>query len=108
VTALTRELALQSQLVARDGEHWMLRVDRSSLHTPLTHDRLTQALQAEGLAQRISVEVGTVRDTPARRLAALADAAQRAAEERARADPFVQRLMRDFGATIVPASVRPQ
>ncbi len=107
VSALTRELALQSQLLARDGDHWMLRVERSALNTPTTHERLTQALQAEGLAQRISVEVGRVSDTPARRLAALADAAQREAEARAHADPFVQRLMRDFGATIVPSSVRP-
>jgi hypothetical protein len=34
VTALVRELALQSQLVARDTGHWMLRVERESLNQP--------------------------------------------------------------------------
>ena len=40
VTALVRELALQSQLVARDEGHWMLRVERESLNQPASRERL--------------------------------------------------------------------
>ena len=38
ITALVRELALQSQLVARDGAHWLLRVERESLNQPTARD----------------------------------------------------------------------
>jgi DNA polymerase-3 subunit gamma/tau len=49
---------------------------------------------------------------PARRTAAVLEAAaraerQREAEREIGADPFVQSLIRDFGASIVPGSVRP-
>jgi len=107
VTALVRELALQSQLLARDGDHWLLRVERESLNQPATRERLRSALATAGHAERLSVEIGSVTDTPARR-----NAAQENAElERARAvvmnDPFVQTMVRDHGAKIVPGSIRP-
>jgi DNA polymerase-3 subunit gamma/tau len=107
VTALVRELALQSQLVARDEDHWMLRVERESLNQPGSRERLRQALHAAGHAVNISVEVGPVTDSPARRVAAAQARRQRAAEEVIRNDPFVQAMMRDFGARIVPGSVKP-
>ncbi|EJE53734.1 DNA polymerase III, subunit gamma/tau, partial [Acidovorax sp. CF316] len=48
ITALVRELALQSQLVARDGAHWLLRVERESLNQPTARERLRSALEAGG------------------------------------------------------------
>lgn len=75
ITALVRELALQSQLVARDGAHWLLRVERESLNQPTARERLRAALEAAGYATQISVEVGRVIDSPARRNAG-ADAAK--------------------------------
>ena len=107
VTALVRELALQSQLVARDDDHWMLRVERESLNQPGSRERLRQALHGAGHAVNISVEVGPVTDSPARRVAAAQARRQRAAEEVIRNDPFVQAMMRDFGARIVPGSIKP-
>jgi len=107
VTALVRELALQSQLVGRDQEHWMLRVERESLNQPAARDRLKAALQGAGHAVSLSVEVGMVTDSPARRNAAAAAEKQRAAEEIILCDPFVQDMMRDFGAKIVPGSIKP-
>jgi DNA polymerase III subunit gamma/tau len=107
VTALVRELALQSQLVARDEAHWMLRVERESLNQPTSRERLQNALAAAGHAVSLSVEVGAVTDSPARRLAAAAAEKQRAAEAIIQADPFVQQMMRDFGAKIVPGSIKP-
>ena len=106
VTALVRELALQSQLVARDDGQWLLRVERESLNQPTARERLTAALQAHGHAVRLAVEIGAVSDSPARRLAAEAQRRQAEAEATILADPFVQTMMRDFGGTIVPGSLK--
>ncbi len=107
VTALVRELALQSQLVARDTDQWILRVERESLNQSGSRDRLATALQAAGHAVRLVVEVGRVTDSPARRNAAQAAERQLAAEKIIFGDPFVQTMMRDFGAKIVPGSIKP-
>jgi DNA polymerase-3 subunit gamma/tau len=107
ITALVRELALQSQLVARDTGHWLLRLERESLNQPVARERLQAALQAAGHAVSLSVEIGAVTDSPARRNAAAAAERQRAAEEIIHNDPFVQQMMRDFGAKIVPGSIKP-
>jgi DNA polymerase III subunit gamma/tau len=107
ITALVRELALQSQLVARDEGHWMLRVERESLNQPTSRERLKQALQAAGHDVTLTVEVGAVSDSPARRIAAAQAEQQRAAEAVIHNDPFVQAMMRDFGARIVPGSIKP-
>jgi DNA polymerase-3 subunit gamma/tau len=107
IAALVRELALQSQLVARDTDQWLLRVERESLNQPGTRDRLATALQGAGHAVRLVVEVGRVGDSPARRNAAAAAERQLAAEKIIFDDPFVQSMMRDFGAKIVPGSIKP-
>ncbi len=107
VTALVRELALQSQLMARDEGHWMLRVERESLNQPASRERLTTALNAAGHEVSLSVEVGPVTDSPARRNTVAAEQKQKAAEEVIHGDPFVQAMMRDFGAKIVPGSIKP-
>jgi len=107
ITALVRELALQSQLVARDTDQWLLRVERESLNQPGSRERLTAALQTAGFGVRLMVEVGRVTDSPARRNAALAAERQLGAEKIIFDDPFVQTMMRDFGAKIVPGSIKP-
>jgi DNA polymerase-3 subunit gamma/tau len=107
VTALVRELALQSQLVARDTDQWLLRVERESLNQTTSRERLQAALRAAGHAVTLAVEIGAVQDSPARRNAAAAAARQKAAEEAIHTDPFVQQMMRDFGARIVPGSIKP-
>ncbi|MDA8443701.1 DNA polymerase III subunit gamma/tau [Paracidovorax valerianellae] len=107
ISALVRELALQSQLVARDAGHWLLRVERESLNQPVARERLRAALEAAGHATQISVELGVVIDSPARRNAAAAAERQRVAEEIVHSDPYVQALVRDFGAKIVPGSIKP-
>ena len=107
ITALVRELALQSQLVARDGGHWLLRVERESLNQPSARERLRAALEAAGLARQIGVEVGVVSDSPARRNAAAAAERLRQAEEIVQNDTFVRSMVHDFGAKIVPGSIQP-
>jgi len=107
VVALARELALQSQLVGRDTDQWILRVERESLQQPGSRERLALALQGIGHAVTLVVEIGRVSDSPARRNAAASAERQLAAEKVIFEDPFVQTMMRDFGAKIVAGSIKP-
>ena len=107
IAAMVRELALQSQLVARDTDQWILRVERESLNQSASRERLGAALQAAGHPVRLMVEIGRVTDSPARRNVALAAERQLAAEKIIFDDPLVQTLMRDFAAKIVPGSIKP-
>jgi DNA polymerase-3 subunit gamma/tau len=107
ITALVRELALQSQLVARDVDQWMLRIERESLNHPASRERLQTALAAAGHGQvRLQIELGPVLDCPAKRLAVVAAAKMVAAQELIENDPLVQTMVRDFGARIVPGSLQ--
>ena len=107
IGAMVRELALQSQLVARDLGQWLLRVERESLNQPGSRDRLTLALKDAGFDVALAVEVGRVTDSPGRRNAQASAERQVAAEQLIYATPLVQTLMRDFGARVVPGSIRP-
>ncbi|MBL0946501.1 MAG: hypothetical protein IBJ04_19480 [Hydrogenophaga sp.] len=107
IAALVRELALQSQLLSHDGPRWVLRIERESLNQGNNRERLAAALQSIGHAVELVVEPGVVVDSPARRNAAEAERRQREAEQQILADPFVQTMMRDFGGTIVPGTLKP-
>ncbi len=109
VAALTRELGLQSELRSQAEGLWTLRVERESLNQTAAREKLQTALQTHvgDAALKLAVEVGPVTDTPARRNAAAQAERQRAAEEMIQNDPLVQDLMRDWGARIVPGSIRP-
>jgi DNA polymerase III subunit gamma/tau len=107
INALVRELGLQSQLVARDTDTWMLRVERESLNSNTSRERLQKALETAGYPVRLTVEVGRVQDSPAKRNAAAAAQRQAGAEAIILNDAYVQSLMRDYGAKIVPGSIKP-
>lgn len=107
ISALVRELALQSQLVTRDSDHWQLRVENETLNHSATKERLQAALHAAGHgAVKLHIEMNTVTDSPAKRLAILAAAKMVAAQELIENDPLVQAMVRDFGAKIVPGSIQ--
>jgi len=107
ITALVRELALQSQLLAREADHWQLRVERETLNHSASRERLQLALQSAGHGDvKLSIEIGPVTDSPARRLAVKAAEKMVAAQALIQNDPLVQALVRDFGAKIVPGSIQ--
>jgi len=112
ITALVRELALQSQLIARtvnqapEPQDWLLRIERESLSQSGTPDKLQAALASIGLSVRLSIEIGPASDTPAKRIAAAAYDRQRMAEDTIMQDAYVQKLMQEFGAKIVPNSIQ--
>jgi DNA polymerase-3 subunit gamma/tau len=110
IAALPRELALQSELRSQLDGVWTLRVERESLTHTASREKLQLALQAavpDSALRKLEVELGPVGDTPARRNAAAQLARQREAEAIILNDPFVQDMMRDWGAKIVPGSIKP-
>ena len=112
VTALARELALQSQMVARDTmnepAHWLLRVERASLNQAGARERLLNALAEAGHRIELGVEVGVVSDTPGRRIAAAQQRRLRQAEASLRNDPALSSVFTAFGGTIVAGSLKPR
>ena len=106
VTALVRELALQSQLIARDTDQWHLRIDSESLNQGTARERLQAALNSAGYAVKLVVEIGKVTDSPAQRNAAELAEKQKAAEDLIHSDPMVQAMVENFGAKIVPGTIK--
>jgi len=109
---VAHQLATQSELLRVYEDDVVIKID---LRIPV--DTLLSAGSTEKLATAltgylhkkvsITTEIGVVRQTAhAATLAEQADRLQQA-EQTLESDPFVQTLKREFGATIVPGSVRP-
>jgi DNA polymerase-3 subunit gamma/tau len=113
VAGLARELALQSQLVFQevlaDGASWTLRVEQQALQHAGACDQLLHALRklGEGAPERLLLTLGPVSDSQALRVAAAQAERQRQAEQIIEGDPFVQDMVRQWGARVVPGSVKP-
>ena len=113
ITALVRELAVQSQCVAQQQDGalsvWHLQVPRASLCGDMHKDRLTQALaQVLGCDVQLHVAQGAAVNTPAQRDLAAREARQHAAEALIEGDALVRGLLAQYpGARIVPGSVTP-
>ncbi|GGC05563.1 hypothetical protein GCM10007205_13400 [Oxalicibacterium flavum] len=112
VRGVAQQLAHQSELMAagRDGNaiRFELQVQVETLLAAGSVEKLTTALSEHfGQPVRVEPKLGPAQHTA--NAAALADRAerQREAEQSIQNDPFVQKLMRELGATIVPGSVRP-
>jgi DNA polymerase-3 subunit gamma/tau len=108
---ISYQLAFNSELTALEGSTLMLSVPVPQYAEAAQVAKLKAALaeRLPGMPDALDVVV-TV--GPARRTAAALDAAARAerqrdAEREIGTDPFVQQLIRDFGASIVPGSVKP-
>jgi len=106
VQSLARELALQSQLIAKESGSWLLRIERESLKTPSSLERLTKGLSILGHDLELRFELAPVQDTPAMRLAQIAFEKQQRAEAQILNDPFVIQMMQEFDAKIVPGSIK--
>ncbi len=108
IKTMARELALQSQLMATDNAVWTLRVESPSLNSLANIEKLQTAINAQQSAPAIqlAVEIGPVLDTPVRRNQALANARQLHAEALIHNDPFVQDMVRIWGAKVVPDSIK--
>ena len=112
VRGVAQQLAQQSELIkcVSDDSHieFDLLVAMETLLAAGSVEKLTTALTDHfGKPVHVNTRLGPVLHTA--NALALADRAarQREAEKSMEDDPFVQKLKREFGATIVPGSIRP-
>ncbi|RJG06586.1 DNA polymerase III subunit gamma/tau [Noviherbaspirillum cavernae] len=112
VRGVAQQLAQQSELLKCDtngaGAQFHLRIPLETLCAAGSVDKLASALSEHfGKPIRVETQIGAVEQTA--NAQAMADRAerQRQAEETVQNDPFVQAMMREFGASIVPGSIKP-
>ena len=109
LTGMAMQLARQSECVAVKGRAILLRVSNKALSEGVHAERLRVVLK-EFFGQDVQVvfEIGVVQGTSAHALdQAEQQSRQQDAEASVQIDPFVQALVKDFGAQVVPGSVRP-
>ncbi|NYT38563.1 DNA polymerase III subunit gamma/tau [Allopusillimonas soli] len=107
LTGLAAELARQSEWVSAQGDAITLRVAIRSLAESGGRARLRTVLSEHfGAAVQLNVEYGVTGDDTAHAVeqAWRADR-QREAEQAVANDPFVQALISEFGARVVPGSI---
>ncbi len=109
---VVQQLAQQSELLQcednGDGVQILLRIPLDTLRSAGAVDKLAAALTEHfGKTTRVNTEIGAVEQTANAQAVAEREARQRQAEENMQRDPFVQAMMREFNAVIVPGSIKP-
>jgi len=112
VRGVAHQLAQQSELLRCDSSgaavQMHLRIPLDTLRSAGSVDKLAAALTEHfGRTVRVETEIGIVRHTANVKAQAEQAERQRLAEETANSDPFIQSMVREFGATIVPGSIKP-
>ena len=106
-------LAQNAVLRERDGQTLVLALQSAHMHLAVEpmvsqmEERIGQALGERIRLRFVSNSPSASPETPAARAAQARDAAQAAAEESIEGDLLVQSLKREFGARVVPQSVKP-
>jgi DNA polymerase III subunit gamma/tau len=106
VQGMVQQLAVQSQCVEKGASHLTLLVGQPSLKSDSTRNELQAALANMGRHEALVIEVGPVQDSWAKRNTAKLEARQKAAEALITQDPWVQELVAQWGAKIVPGSIK--
>jgi len=109
---MVQQMAQQSELLrcelTGNTVCFHLRIPVETLRASGNIERLTTVLSEHfGRSVRVETEIGMVANTANARATADRAERQREAEMTVQQDPFVQVMMREFGASIVPGSVRP-
>ena len=112
VRGVAQQLAQRSELLSVDVNSGTpqlhLRVAMETLLSAGSADKLTAALtEYFGKPVRLTTETGAVSHTADAQASSERAERQRAAENLMQNDPFVQTLIREFGASIVPGSIKP-
>ncbi|WP_114240004.1 DNA polymerase III subunit gamma/tau [Dyella sp. C9] len=106
------QLAQNAVLRGREGNTLVLALQPIHMHLAVEpmvsqmEERISQAM-GERIKLRFAEEHGAASETPAARAANAREAAQSAAEQAIEEDPLVQTLKREFGARVVPQSIKP-
>jgi DNA polymerase-3 subunit gamma/tau len=109
---VAQQLAMQAELLSCtfDGNAavFKVRVPIETWRTPGNVEKLTTALTERfGRPVRVDTELGPVWYTASAEAQAHREACQKAAEETIANDPFVNSMIREFGAFVVPGSIVP-
>jgi DNA polymerase-3 subunit gamma/tau len=107
---LARALAQNCEMIAYDENSFTLRVAENQKHlvSASYQDKLSSAINDYfGRKIRLTFEIDTVANTPAKQNASEKAVVQSGAEAAIMQDSFVQALMSDLGATIIPNSIKP-
>jgi DNA polymerase-3 subunit gamma/tau len=112
VRGVAQQLASQSELLACEAEGnvviMRLRVPVETLLSAGSADKLSAALTEHlGKTIKLVTEIGSVAHTAHAQVVAEQATRQQAAEDAMNNDPFVQTLIKEFGGTIVPGSIKP-
>jgi DNA polymerase-3 subunit gamma/tau len=106
-------LAQNAVLRERDGQTLVLALQPVHMHLAVEpmvsqmEERIGQALGERIRLRFVGSSADAAVETPAARAAQARDMAQSAAEQAIEGDPLVQSLKRDFGAKVVPQSIKP-
>ena len=106
------QIAQNSALRGREGQTLVLALQPTHMHLAVepivsqVADRLSEAM-GESIRLRFVEDSHSAAHTPAARAAEARSAAQSAAEASIEGDPLVQTLKREFGARVVPQSIKP-
>ena len=107
---LARALAQNCELLSHDRHNFYLSVPEMHKHLldQSYQEKLRSALtQHFGKTIKLHFEIGGTGNTPAAQISQEKAEIQSAAETAIREDVFVQALVRDFGAQIIPSSIKP-
>jgi DNA polymerase III subunit gamma/tau len=107
---LVRALAQNCELVSYDADNMVLRIGDAHKHLASANylDKLNTALNSHfGRRIKLTIQVGQEANTPARQMAVEKAELQDQAKDAILSDHFVQGLMQEMGATIVPNSIKP-
>jgi DNA polymerase-3 subunit gamma/tau len=107
---LVRALAQNCELVTYDADQMTLRIGEAHKHLASANylEKLNGALNNHfGRRIKLHIQVGQEANTPARQLAVEKAELQDQAKDAILSDHFVQGLMQEMGATIVPNSIKP-
>ncbi len=107
---LARALAQECELARYDQDHIFLTVTEANKHllNQNYQEKLRGAIQLYfGRKMQLSFDIGGSGNTPAQQINQEKAAVQSQAVSAIQQDDFVQALVRDFGAQIIPSSIKP-
>jgi DNA polymerase III subunit gamma/tau len=107
---LARALAQHCELISHAADRLDLQVPEAHKHLldPNYQEKLKAAIEAHfGRKMHLQFSIGGGNNTPAHQISQEKAELQSQAESSIQQDGFVQALMRDFGAQIIPSSIKP-
>lgn len=111
ISGMTGSIAANCTLIAADGDNWLLHLDpaHSALFNATQQRRLNDALnQHLGRTLNLSIElIRPEQETPAQAASRKRANRQREAEASIENDPFIQQMIKQFGATVRHDTIEP-